>query len=169
MTDRSGRETSLLQRLWEREQCVPVSGIHEPSDLISCLDFKRVSDEEVRSFVANQMSANEIYSKDPSNLADLFIGEGVAGPRRMRVAAGETSAGSEGFVAVSIERDLLWLAFFDFSNPFEPASIRILNEDSFAVMTNHRADWIFRFDEPTNITARKGDFGWPRWPFWSQQ
>jgi hypothetical protein len=66
---------------------------------------------------------------------------------------GEGGMGADGFVAVQsgmAPDTLLWLAFFDFSNPFE--SVRF--EDGFLKARNNLdEEWHFDLAEPWNITV----------------
>jgi len=159
-----------IRSLWTQRKAIRLSGIHLPDDTIVRLGFAEASDDEVRPFVRGKASAAKVLSSDQCTLSTLSVGDGAVGPRGQRIHAGETSEGSEGYVAVCLgnDDDLLWLAFFDFSNPFEWDTLRIIDEQRFAVKTNHRADWTFSFDDPTNITVEKGDFGWPLDSYWGR-
>lgn len=167
----SRKKTSLVQRLWRQGRCLPINGIHDTSGTLVRLDFKRTSDQEVSSFVVGREHASEVFARDREDVVELMWGDSLAAPAERLVIAGETSYGSEGFVALchETERRLLWLAFFDFSNPFEAKTVQIVDEDHFAVKTNYEAEWLFSFSDPTRIVVKRGPFGWPLWNFWPEE
>ncbi len=68
-----------------------------------------------------------------------------------RVSCGEGGWGGEGFVAVSRFEDdyLLWMAFFDVSNPFEKINVR---ENVISGVTNLGNTWRFPIDNPERLS-----------------
>jgi hypothetical protein len=73
----------------------------------------------------------------------------------VKIQAGEAAYGSDGFVAAADNAtgDLIWIAFFDCSNPFETAEFA----DGFVVgVTNLGDRWRFPFADPQMISVEKG-------------
>lgn len=72
----------------------------------------------------------------------------------MTAVCGECGMGSDGFVAVQASEEpasLLWLAFFDFSNPFD--SVRF--EEGFLKATNNLLEeWSFSLTNPWQVKIR---------------
>ncbi len=72
----------------------------------------------------------------------------------MIAVGGECGMGSDGFVAVQSSdkpESLLWLAFFDFSNPFD--SVRF--EEGFLKVTNNLLEeWSFSLTNPWQVKIR---------------
>jgi hypothetical protein len=166
MTDTT---SSMVQRLWENEQCVAVNGIHLPSDKIVQLDFRVISPEEVASFIVGETSGADAHARQPNMRSSLGPPYGIAAPEGKVIVAGDGGSGSDGFVAVcsGAVSNLVWLAFFDFSNPFEEDSVRIVDSRTFSARTEYGAEWLFSFDDPTKIVVKRGDVGWPRSHYWS--
>lgn len=162
--------SSLVQRLWNRNECLYFSGVHYPDDSLVALRFERTSEVHVTSSVAEKISAADFASRDENLRIDL-VAEEFPAPGGRVILVGEGSGGSEGFVAVCSKEkaNLIWLAFFDFSNPFEEGTFRMVDDQHFAARTNHQAEWLFSIDDPTRIVVTRGDFGWPRWDFWPDE
>lgn len=71
------------------------------------------------------------------------------------VIVGECGHGSDGFVAVQKNEEpesLIWLAFFDFSNPFESMQIE---PDVIRVFNNLQEEWCFDRSLPWRILVRQ--------------
>jgi hypothetical protein len=68
----------------------------------------------------------------------------------LRIQGGEGSCGSEGFIALSeiSTQNLLWLAYFDCSNPFEKVSIE---QNKVYAISNLRHIWPFPMKSPENF------------------
>jgi hypothetical protein len=162
--------TQIVAKLWRESSCLRISGIYRPDDTVARLDFRKVSEDTVQSFVVETRSVADVLSEDPENRSHLFVAD-VEGPAGTRISAGATNEGSEGFVAVSSDRDstLLWLAFFDFSNPFERGTLRVIDGERFSVRTNCDARWTFSLADPTNVRVTKGECGWPGYEFWPNE
>lgn len=69
----------------------------------------------------------------------------------IRVYCGGGSCGSEGYVVVesNIDLKLLWIAFFEESNPFE--KIEIIG-DRIIVYNNLKEKWTFEINNPVNLS-----------------
>lgn len=74
--------------------------------------------------------------------------------RDLLIQAGEGSWGGEGFVAVSRIADgrLIWIAHFDFSNPF--VEVALENERIKAVST-YQDEWYFPLFKPEQVVVDK--------------
>ena len=164
----SDTRSSIILDLWRRGAYLNVNGLHEPSDTISRLEWRRASPEAVESSVVGRVTAED--ARATAMVLDLDAPERFPGPGDTLISVGDESTGASGVVAVSAGRgsNLLWLAVFDFSNPFERKTLRILDADRFTVETNHRAEWTFSISDPSRIVVRRGEFGWPLWDFWPE-
>lgn len=71
-------------------------------------------------------------------------------PLRLKIKAGEGSMGSDGVIALFDEADhLQWIAFFDFSNPFE----RVRFEGETVVAENNLGEkWRLPIEQPWAVT-----------------
>jgi hypothetical protein len=92
-----------------------------------------------------------ITDHEPLDLVSIFP-MCQAEDKKMGIVAigGDTSMGNEGFVAATdLSKQLLWIAFFDFSNPFVSVEF---NETEILAKNNHRELWHFPIQHPSRIT-----------------
>jgi hypothetical protein len=101
---------------------------------------KTVTLEEVEEFGKNETT--RIGSNNEQSYPDL----------NLRVLSGEASHGSEGFVAVTqiTTGHLVWLAYFDCSNPFEKVS---LVNGIVTAISNLGHAWHLPLAEPATLTV----------------
>ncbi len=151
------RETSesIIQAAWRDERCPIMNGIVWGSGSMRLFDMEFSYDsnaykytilEEVVTDVAVLKEKGELDWTYLIQLAELNrVEEGI------RLSCGEAGWGGDGFVAVSrIEDDyLLWMAFFDVSNPFEKINVR---ENVISGVTNLGNTWRFPIDNPERFS-----------------
>jgi hypothetical protein len=158
---------SLVSALWQKSECVGVYGIHFPNDSVRQIRFVRNGDR-VSATPGDLVDPRAVLQVNPRRVATLGSDEPVPGPGGTVIYAGESfHDGAEGFVAVCEKSgDLRWLAFLDESNPFEVASVRVLDDETFEILTTYDARWRFRVDDPVRVDVFPGPYGWPLSPFW---
>ena len=109
-------------------------------------------DESHTSVVIGQRTTlNEILTKAPEYLSAInifteveFARDGVS----YNAHAGGGSSGSDGFVCLTQNNTVAWIAFFD-SNEF--MAMKYKNNHLHAV-NNWRREWVFQIDAPEKIT-----------------
>jgi hypothetical protein len=157
-TTENGPEQTLETR-WRARQAPLTDGIVFPSGKMIVFDYCVQSDERGFDF--------GIYDEAEDNLSNfvashgehdawtplLTIGSHECPERGIRVEFGEGSFGCYGFVActdLATER-LLWLAFFQESNPFVRAHCR---GDTIEATTNLGHTWTFPIHRPERLSVR---------------
>ncbi|MGC4064588.1 MAG: hypothetical protein QM784_08080 [Polyangiaceae bacterium] len=145
-----------IYRAWQEERCPIVNGIFRPDDSVSRLTLE--IDSVNRNFATlklmerTTLSAIERTSEvEWTYLTQLCEFKSITS--HYVAIGGEGGFGSDGFVAL-LERDLrlLWLAFFDWSNPFTKVSV----EDAVVTATSSLdAIWRFPVDAPELVRVKE--------------
>ncbi|SIN81915.1 hypothetical protein SAMN05444166_1079 [Singulisphaera sp. GP187] len=88
---------------------------------------------------------------DWTGILDLCVAEDLA--RGIRILGGEGGYGADGFVANirSDSGEIVWIAFFTSSNPFEEVQI---HSDHVLARTNLDMWWRFPLDAPEEVTLQ---------------
>ena len=145
-----------IQQMWEDKSWPIRNGIYFADDTVAVLKILMPwenSEEAVSVSVAGSATleqAEELRENKETHLAQLCEQANVG--LDLRVVGGEGSHGSEGFIAV-IElstRHLVWLAYFDCSNPFEKVS---LENGIVTAISNLRHAWHLPLTEPATLTV----------------
>ncbi len=145
---------SIIQTAWKDEQCAMINGIVWGSGLMKLLDIDFIHDSKGSIYVINavkEMDAGELKKSGLLELTDIIqLAELFENEKGIRISCGEGGWGGEGFVAVSrIEGDyLIWIAFFDVSNPFVKISF---HENEIFGVTNLGNTWKFPVDAPDRL------------------
>jgi hypothetical protein len=96
----------------------------------------------------------DLYGKGSLDWTGIIDRCTVEDPARgIRILGGEGGQGSDGFVAAlrSDSGEIVWIAFFTTSNPFEVVQI---HGDSVLAMTNLGTWWRFPLDAPERVTLQ---------------
>jgi hypothetical protein len=135
-----------LQNLFHEEQWPILSGVYFDSGAVVLMEC--TLGWEVRPIAHSTLaSIVELNQEHMTSLATLFAtDDSCVG---VRVVCGEgIGHGSEGFVALSREGRLAWVAYFQESNPFTKATIR----DGRVIATNNLGHtWSFPIDHPEQV------------------
>lgn len=153
------QNSNLIEQKWE-EECVPlISGFVFPTGEILWVD---IYCNEDNNFIYEKGEASKLNIEDLISKEDFYWIYVTELKRReykdenIIVSCGEGSYGGDGFVEVRsyLENKLLWIAFFDNSNPF----VEVKVEERKIIATNNQGcDWVFSVDDPNEfyIITRK--------------
>jgi hypothetical protein len=153
MTELSTPIDSQISEAWKEERCPIVNGIFRPDDSVSRLmrDGNLENGDPVTLRVADQTTVSELERSGGLEWTYLTqLCEFRATSSRYVAVGGEGGMGSDGFVAL-LEHDvkLLWLAFFDWSNPFTEVSIK---DTVVTAVSSLDTIWRFPVDAPEAVT-----------------
>lgn len=148
---------NIIEKEWLEERVPFVNGIIYPSGRVVMVDIGH-GDGDHYDFIkesCNNSNLEEIKAKgdfDWVNICGTFRRDSEN--RELKVVCGEASWGSDGFVSLysNVEKRLLWIAFFDNSNPFVEAEI-----DGSMVIARTNLDylWSFPIDSPEDFVIEK--------------
>lgn len=137
-----------ITTLWLNEQCPVTNGIYYADGEVTEMHI----DETINSVVVGQQTTlNKILTKAPKYLSDICIFaevDFVSDSASYTAHAGDGSYGSDGFVCLTQNSAVLWIAFFD-SNEF--MVMKYKNHHLHAV-NNCRSEWGFQIDAPEKIS-----------------
>lgn len=121
----------IVQSRWDEDKCLRVNAIVSGDGQVTLLRFLDQTLTGVRQVtvsVAERMPVTEYIRTHVARAEDLeeiwtdmvTSCEAQSPDRKIRVRGGESNWGSNGYLAVSTQPDdkLLWVAFFEDSNPF---------------------------------------------------
>ncbi len=145
----------ILQDRWKKHQCLIINGIVFEDGRILQFDKPKIG-----------KSTLQIVNKTDLQVAITELGDywttliPICKVRfqedDLLVESGQGGLGEDGYVAVSRASDnhLVWLAFFDYSNPFYKVSVR--NAEAIVVCeTTYGDTWQFHLNEPDYIEVDK--------------
>lgn len=150
MSKWSNQGELLVQSLWEQQMCPIVNGIVFGDGKIVELDkeksggkqelFRVVNITDIKSFVDERGD----YWTAITQLCEFELPQ-----RNLIVRGGEGGFGGDGFVALSriSDSDLIWIAFFDYANPFIEVSMK---GDLVVATSTLEYIWQFPIAEPYN-------------------
>ena len=148
------------QQMWESKMWPVRNGVYIADGTVALLKVlmpwesvdKRISASVSGSAMLDQIG--EYRENKLTHLAPLC--EQSYADLNLSIFAGEGAHGSEGFVAVSRTTTgrLMWLAYFDCSNPFEKV---LLENDVVIVVSNLGHSWRFPLTQPERLTVDAGE------------
>jgi hypothetical protein len=147
-----------LQTHWAAEQCPIIDGIIFSDGRLRLMTVEWVRGQagrlELSVSPGGWTSVAELASNSRlqwTGIIPLCNTEDLA--RKLRVIGGEGGLGSDGFVAVTSADNgaIVWIAFFNGSNPFE--AIEIIG-DWIVAKTNLQTVWRFPIGCPENVTLK---------------
>jgi len=146
-------EEQIIQTQWQRWMCPIFSGIVYGDGTIVQVEMQRSEPLTQIARVMHRSGIGEFVKNHPDDWTELISLCEVTVPERdYRLVAGEGGFGGDGFVALARNSDnhLIWIAFFDNSNPFIEVSI---NKDFTGIQgkTNLGTVWRFPIDRPENV------------------
>lgn len=139
---------------WLHEQCAIVNGVMFPDDRVYLVSVtSRPRQSPLVACSEETVSISSVFGDADVEFTELTgLFEAEYPDRGLVVACGEGGMGGDGFVAVlkSGNRELVWLAFFDASNPFIRAS---LAGDIVHAVSSLGHCWRFPVDRPERVSA----------------
>jgi hypothetical protein len=148
------RVPTMIQHLWETRRWPVRSGIYFADENVVLLDIsmpwetkdKKVSVSVLKS--ARLDDVNEFPAPERTHLIQLC--EQPYPELKLSVIGGEAAHGSEGFIAVTdLETGkLVWLAYFNSSNPFESVSV---SQGLVTGVSNLGHKWNFPINQPETV------------------
>lgn len=141
--------------LWAKERCPVVNGIYYGDDNVIVMEY--ISSCPPRPVARTKLSSILNLGPWMTTLNSLFRFDDEL--LKIHVQCGEGSDGSEGFVCVESLSDgkLIWLAYFENSNPFMHACVE---SDTIIATTNRKQVWRFPIKHPEFVKASPIPPGW---------
>ncbi|HMK46979.1 MAG TPA: hypothetical protein VK436_10170 [Methanocella sp.] len=144
-------ETSI-ESLWKAEKCPIVNGIIYPNGSVKLLNpkyvdgFKRIPEY---SGITTIKKLSETREVDFTYLIECeCINVDVM---NLKIYCGGAGLGGDGFVAVSHDDELMWIAFFEYSNPM----IKVEWKHSKVIAYSNVGDkWIFDVHNPEFVKVQ---------------
>ena len=147
----------------EHWECPFVNGIMFPDGTIQCLDVT-VKWERPTVFTigqGEQTSLQQLEETAPIHWTSCgVLTQLIDEPTGLKILAGESDWGSDGFVAVldMRTRQLVWLARFDCSNPFGALAV---HGDAIHATSTIGCTWTFPLHAPARCFVACGEFFLP--------
>jgi hypothetical protein len=151
---------SAIQELWREEKCPILNGViygtgktvsmylpSVPREVNVLLDLKEIERGEIDSFL----------KKKPDFATSITqLGESFSNSNDLRASCGEGSFGADGYVALSSINDdrLIWIIFFDDSNPFIEV---IFSGANIKALTTLDTEWTIPIDTPERMVVISGN------------
>ena len=136
-------------RNWLQRKVAIVNGVTESSGVVHAIE--PIDSPRLLPVKLNQKSVcNEDVFGDLSCTHAIILSETSNSEHEITVFVGECGMGADGFVAVEElnTKNLRWIAFFDFSNPFHSVAI----EKNLILATNNlNEEWQFAIESPWEI------------------
>ena len=147
------------QQMWENRTWPVRNGLYIADGTVALLKVSmpwETSDKRISVIVSGSAKLEQIHELRENRLTHLasLCEESNAG-LKLTIFAGEGAHGSEGFVAVSqtTTGHLMWLAYFDCSNPFEKV---LLKNGIVTAVSNLGHSWHFPLTQPERLTVDTG-------------
>lgn len=141
-----------LQELWNARRLPIVSGIFLASGEVCTLVEGTNDDGRTKLLKGEVRSIDDISSVNvvPYTSIDVtYQTQFEFGSRCIEVYCGEGGYGSDGFVCVEKNGAVLWLAFFEYSNPF----LNVARDDACVIAKNSCGEnWRFSLDLPHEVS-----------------
>ncbi|HYF02990.1 MAG TPA: hypothetical protein VEC36_06415 [Patescibacteria group bacterium] len=144
-----------LLRFFDHQECPSVDGIVYPDGSIFLLnisiDWGRPANYSVKkgakTTVDGLKGEGELYWTSCAVLVSMIDTQ-----QSIEIWGGEASYGSDGFVSVFdlSSKNLIWIAFFNESNPFDKLSV--LDDEIYATSTNGCV-WKIKIKNPVDIVV----------------
>ena len=141
---------------WRQGLCPIVNGIVYPSGEVRWINILERSSSGRVSFdlsLASATSLTELRAEGSLGWTQFTTLQEICDQDSgIRAYSGEAGMGGDGFVTVCslASGDLLWLAFFECSNPF--TRLEVENGQLFAE-TSHGNRWVFPVTAPENVSV----------------
>lgn len=143
----------IVEHNWLSRRCPVLTGIFYPDDTVARLDVVEPYRAEGPSKIASheRIPLAKLGPLSWTQLAEIARTTDV--DHNITVVAGEAGMGGDGFVAAMTAStgQLMWLAFFDCSNPFHAVAARM---GSIAARSNLDVEWAFPVRRPEEVTTR---------------
>ena len=145
---------SKIQEQWTEQRCPIINGILFASGRIAWINVDEKFDGGSLYYALDQpseTSITELIEEGELQWTDLTILKELSSEgSNLLVQIGEGAMGGDGFVATSdrASKKLLWLAFFENSNPFVDVEI---TDDVIQVQNNHSISWRFPITTPEKV------------------
>jgi hypothetical protein len=140
-----------ITTLWRNHQCPFINGIYYANGNVTEM---HIDESHTSVVVEKRTTLHEMLTKAPEDLSAIdafteidFVRDGT----NYTAHAGGGSHGSDGFMCLTQNNAVIWIAFFD-SNEF--MAMKYKNNHLHAV-NNWREEWVFPVDAPENITINK--------------
>lgn len=149
-----------LRRKWMDEECPIVNGVTLGTGDVYLLSLSRIRNQDQFAATVRPAGVTNLASLDKEKGLEWTYLTRLCEVRSLekgvRVSGGEGGQGADGFVAVSsIEDDrLVWVAFFDNSNPF--VEVELAGSRIHAVTTLDDR-WSFDLAQPGEVSVQAGD------------
>ena len=138
-----------IQALWEKGQCIILNGVMYANgsvELVKAYDLPRPVGTLSLPFL-EQTSLDWNKTCEITTLIPSCRSEDLS--RGVVAIGGEGGMGGDGFLALTdVANRLLWIAFFDFSNPF--VFVEIARSEIIA-KNNLEESWHFQIAKPSQI------------------
>jgi len=145
----------IIQEAWKDGRCPIINGIIYGNGKIKPLNITYVHDEKVPKYnISYGGESADMWLADRGDVKWTYITqlfETHDEQSSMRISCGEGGMGADGYVALSKGEDdaLVWVAFFDRSNPF--TEVRVSGATVYAKTTLDNV-WQFPIAEPQSAT-----------------
>lgn len=145
-----------LQERWSGGACPIINGIAFPSGVVRWLNVEEEIGSEQTTIVLEPASPTSLLELQQEGSLDWTqctqLHEWSDQSLGLGVSCGEGGLGADGFVAVfNLDANkLIWLAFFECSNPFVGSRIE---DDAVYAETTHGHKWVFPLESPERVTV----------------
>lgn len=148
---------SIIQAKWRDGYVLAVNGVTWGGGrvlLLECLTARGREGTRLSVAPLAETTVDSILGFSPQRwTAVTELASCLDGSASLRFSAGEGSMGADGYVAATQVSDgsLLWVAFFDCSNPF--LTVRIDGQRVIAV-SSLDFEWSYPIDRPESVAVR---------------
>jgi hypothetical protein len=141
-----------ITTLWKNEQCVIATGIYYADGAVTQMHINQINNTiaidgrtDLNTLLKNY--PDFLTSIDPYSVINFSIDTS-----NYAAYAGGGSDGNEGFVCLTQNTSVIWLAYFEESNPFMKMKFQ---NNCLHVVNNHREEWVFPIDFPEKISIER--------------
>lgn len=142
-----------IQDLWAAGRIPIVSGIYFASGEVWKLIADDGNDGATKLIPGEVLDIDNICSNEGTSytsIDSIFQAVLQFDARNIRVFCGEGGYGGDGFVCVTENDAVLWIAFFEYSNPFVKAE----QDDGYLIAYNNCGEeWRFPIDNPQVVSV----------------
>ena len=139
----------LIKKLLNENKWMVENSITFGDGTVLLLEKVRLNDSAFKIKVKDKTNIETLITENYENYSffDVFK---IVKEETITIHVGEGSFGGDGFIYVTnnINNELIWFAFFDFSNPFMSA---ILENNQIIAVTNNDEKWTFSLSNPEVI------------------
>ena len=142
-----------IQELWAAGRIPIVSGIFFASGEVHTLIASYESGGETRISHGEVLSIDNICLNEGvlyTSIDSLFQAVFLFDSRNIKIFCGEGGYGGDGFVCATENDAVLWMAFFEYSNPFMKAE----QDGGYLIVKNNcDEEWRFPIDNPQDVSV----------------